>query len=126
MPSTPVKRGQAAEWFRDQLIEFKDDPEFVLEGVLLDTNDQICARMNELGVTRAELAQRLGVSRQYITKLLNGKPNLTLRSLVDIAMALDLDITVRVEGSQASRDAVVQTAAPNSSATRRRRERVAV
>ncbi|MCX5685189.1 MAG: helix-turn-helix transcriptional regulator, partial [Planctomycetota bacterium] len=120
-------RGEVAQWFHDMLVEFKDDPEFILEGVLLDTNEQLCIRMDELGITRAELAERLGVSRQYVTKLLNGKPNLTLKSLVDIALALDMDITVRIGGSQASRDAVLKPAkrAAKARGNGRRKERVA-
>lgn len=122
------KQGSAAEWFRAKLAEFKDDPEFVLEGVVLDTTEQICKRMDEIGITRAELAQRLGVSRQYVTKLLNGKPNLTLKSLVDIAMALDTDITINVGGSHASRDAVVKPSSRKKPADKahEKGERVAI
>ena len=46
--------------------------------------------MQEQGVSRSELAERLDVSRAYITKVLNGHGNMTLRTLVRLALALGL------------------------------------
>ncbi|MEW6203559.1 MAG: helix-turn-helix transcriptional regulator [bacterium] len=77
------------------LEELKDDPEFKLERLMLEINEDICRFMEERGITRAELAEKLGTSRAYITKMLNGNPNLTLRSLVNIAHALECEINIR-------------------------------
>ncbi|PJC71507.1 MAG: hypothetical protein CO013_14235 [Syntrophobacterales bacterium CG_4_8_14_3_um_filter_58_8] len=38
--------------------------------------EQISARMKEKGMTRAKLAELLGVTPAAVTKLLNGNPNL--------------------------------------------------
>ena len=81
--------------FQRLLEELKDDPEFKLEGLMLEINEDICRFMEKRGITRAELAEKLGTSRAYITKMLNGNPNLTLRSLVNIAHALECDINIR-------------------------------
>lgn len=43
--------------------------------------------MKRRGVTNAELARRIGVERQYITKLLGGA-NVTLQTMVKLALAL--------------------------------------
>jgi len=80
---------RAQDWLKERLDEYRDDPEFVLESLILDINEQICAAMDRQGVNRRELAQRVGVSRQHITKLLNGSVNVTLRTLVKIACALE-------------------------------------
>jgi transcriptional regulator with XRE-family HTH domain len=115
------------QWFADELAQAKDRPTFILEGVVIDVTSQMFTRLEDLNLSRAELAERLGVSRQYVTKLLNGKPNLTLKSLVDIALALDMDITVRIGGSQASRDAVLKPAkkAAKARGNGRKKERIA-
>lgn len=46
-------------------------------------------KMDELGVTRAELAKRLGCSGANVTKLFRRGTNLTLGSMVDLALALE-------------------------------------
>ena len=44
--------------------------------------------MEEEGVTRAELAERIGTSRSHITQLLSGSRNLTVHTLSDLAFLL--------------------------------------
>ena len=45
--------------------------------------------MDEQSISRAELARRLGVQRSFVTRMLNGMPNLTLSTLVKIVTALN-------------------------------------
>lgn len=59
------------------------------ERAIVEVTERICELMEEQGITRAELAKRLGKSRGYITQILGGSTNLTLRSLSDIYLALD-------------------------------------
>ncbi|MDE3094454.1 MAG: helix-turn-helix transcriptional regulator [Chloroflexota bacterium] len=70
--------------------------EFELEWLLLDLEEQICAAMQATSIARSELAERLGTSRAFVTKLLSGHANLTLRTLVRVANALDVDIDLRL------------------------------
>jgi transcriptional regulator with XRE-family HTH domain len=44
--------------------------------------------MGEQGVSRAELARRLGTSQAYVTKVLRGNVNFTLAALVKLARAV--------------------------------------
>lgn len=77
----------------EQLLEeYKDDPDFVAEELVLALGESITSCMEQRHLNRAELARRLGVSKAYVTKLLDGKPNMTLRTLASIAVALDADI----------------------------------
>ncbi len=80
----------AAEWFQRRLRESRNSSDYILEGVILDVTEQIVAVMQEQEISRSELAERMGVSRAYITKLLRGEGNTTLRTLVRVALALDL------------------------------------
>ncbi len=49
-------------------------------------------RMEELGMTQKALAERMGCSQQYVSKVLKGRENLSLETLVKIEDALDLQL----------------------------------
>jgi len=84
-------------FIEEKIEEFRDHPDFVAHQVLLDLNEQILARMNELGLRNKDLADLLGVARSYVSRLLDGRPNLTIRSLAAIAIALDVQLTVSLQ-----------------------------
>jgi transcriptional regulator with XRE-family HTH domain len=74
----------------DALVEqYKDNLDYLTEGVLIDVTEQFYTQMKNKGLNRTELAQKLNCSNAYVTKLLNGSENLTLRKLVQIAHVLD-------------------------------------
>lgn len=49
-------------------------------------------KMEELGFTQKMLAEKMGCSQQYVSKILRGKENLSLETLCKIEDALDLQI----------------------------------
>ncbi len=80
--------------FEQWVEEYKDEPEYILHGLLYDITDEICRVMQERGLTRSDLAQRLGVSRQYVTKFLNTPQNTRLETVVRFATALGLTVKI--------------------------------
>jgi transcriptional regulator with XRE-family HTH domain len=82
------------KWFNDKLSALKDDADFRLETIILDLTEQISERLKEKGMTRAKLAEDLGVTPAAVTKLLNGNPNFTLKTLLKVADALKLEFNV--------------------------------
>lgn len=86
-----MKEGQ---WFLDELREYRDDPEFLAEGLILEFNEEICRLMEDQGLSRADLARRLGVKRPAITRMLNGSPNVTLLTLVKFTTALNRKLSI--------------------------------
>lgn len=50
--------------------------------------ESLVAAMEARGISKSELADRLGTSRAYITKLLNGDVYFTLETLVRLSAAL--------------------------------------
>jgi cyanate lyase len=70
---------------------------FQQERLILGLAEAICAVMEEQGVSKAELAARLGKSRAFVTQLLDGRANMTLRTVSDVFLALgkSLDIVAR-------------------------------
>ena len=85
------------KWFTDKLEEFESDPEFILEGLLLEINEIILESLEKKGLSKKEFAEELNVSPAYVTKLLNGNPNLTLKSLIKIATVLDAKLYIGFE-----------------------------
>jgi transcriptional regulator with XRE-family HTH domain len=83
-------------WFKERVKKFEKDPEYILEGLMLELNEQILELLYKKGMTRKQLAKELGVSPAYITKLLNGNPNLTLKSLVKIATVMDVSLSINI------------------------------
>ena len=79
----------------DVLIkQYSDNFDYLYEGALIDVMEQIHERMAEKNLSRTQFAQKLGCSNAYITKLLNGGENLTLKKLVQIAQVLDCSFDV--------------------------------
>lgn len=72
----------------------KDSLVYRTEKTLLELNERICSIMEEKHISRSELADKLKTSKAYITKILNGKPNLTIESLEKIALALGVEVKV--------------------------------
>ena len=75
-------------WLAEYEAEFAGDPEYLAEGLAIRIAEQAVRLMEEQGISRAELASRMGVSKAYITRLFNAPPNLTLRSIAQLALAL--------------------------------------
>ena len=93
------------EWFQQHLKKYANDPEYELEGVILEITEQIARELAKQKVTRAELAKRLGVSKPYVSKVLNGMPNLTLAKMVQISRALGCKFKVEISPKQSQQGA---------------------
>jgi len=79
--------------------EYEKDVDFLLDGVLMQFNEAIVREMKAGGITRSELARRLGTSKAYITRLLAGNANPTLRSLVRLSLVLGVTPTVALRSA---------------------------
>lgn len=67
------------------------------ECLIVETSEAIWKAMEESGVSKVALAERLGTSKGNVTQLLSGSRNMTVRTLADIAMALGYKVSVRLE-----------------------------
>jgi len=64
------------------------------EALILDSTELISELMHEKGLTRAELAKLIGKTRGFVSQVLAGNRNMTLRTLADLAYALDARISI--------------------------------
>ena len=70
-------------------------------------SEVIRALMDSQGVTKAELARRVGKSRAYVTQSLSGKSNWTLATLASFADALNADAVVDLKPRAETRGRLV-------------------
>jgi transcriptional regulator with XRE-family HTH domain len=64
------------------------------ESLILETTELIEELLELTGVNRKELAERLGRSKGFVTQILTGDRNMTLRTLADLAFALEHRVKV--------------------------------
>ena len=83
-------------WLEEKLEQYEGHPDLVTHQILLDITEQVASQMLAQGVKKRDLAERLGVSRSYVTRVLEGTPNLTVRSLVRVSLALDCDLRIEL------------------------------
>jgi transcriptional regulator with XRE-family HTH domain len=64
------------------------------EGTSIRFTEDLVALMKSRGLTRTALAEKIGTSPAYVTKILRGDTNFTLDSMVKIATALGCELTL--------------------------------
>lgn len=82
------------KWFREKIESLKGHLEFRLEMLTLDLTAKICGRMEQKHINRTQLADRLQVSPAFVTKILNGTSNFTLRTMMSLADALECELSI--------------------------------
>jgi transcriptional regulator with XRE-family HTH domain len=80
------------------LDEYLEDEEFrrlfAQEDLILEVTEKICELLEKEKISRKELADRLGKSKGFISQLLNGGRNLTLRTVADILHVLGYKVAL--------------------------------
>lgn len=66
------------------------------EELILEVTEALIAAMAQQKLTKSQLAARLGKSPAFVTQILNGGRNLTLRTIAEVADALRVEIHVAV------------------------------
>lgn len=67
------------------------------ELLITEVTEEIWKAMEEAGINKTELANRMGATKGYVSQVLSGSRNMTLRTLADICFALGKRATVAVE-----------------------------
>ena len=62
----------------------------------LDIEFIVHREMKHLGLSKSELANRMGISLQSLSKLLNSQPNMTLKTIAKFELALGIKIVPQV------------------------------
>jgi len=80
------------------LDEYLKDEEFrrlfAQEDLIMEVTETLCELLEREKVSRKELAERLGKSKGFVSQLLNGGRNLTLRTVADILHVLGYKVSL--------------------------------
>ena len=80
---TPSKWQENAEWRNANKAWLRYSQRIAM--MMLD-------KMEELGLTQKSLAERMGCSQQYVSRVLKGTENLSIETISKIESALELEI----------------------------------
>ena len=98
----------------NSVIDDMNDPEFrkllAQEELILEVTETICELLENEKISRKGLADRLGKSKGFISQLLKGGRNLTLRTVADILHVLGYKVALKPykeEGKRQERKIIV-------------------
>ena len=63
-------------------------------GIINQFYHMVIVKMEEDNITRADLARNLGKSRAAISQMFNKTPNISIKKMIEIADAVNLDINL--------------------------------
>lgn len=70
---------------REELLK---SPEYWITQVQMELYRNVLAYMEKEGLNQSQLARQLGVSKGYVSQVLNGNFNYTLRKLIELSLAV--------------------------------------
>lgn len=73
---------------KDHKFSNEEDREYAREELVYNVTEDLLVIMEDMGINKKELADKLGKSRAYITQILSGTRNMTLGTFSDICFAL--------------------------------------
>ena len=82
---------------KDIKYDSEDMKFYLQEKLILEVTNRIAEMMQKKNVSKSALAGKLGRTKGFITQLLNGNANMTLRTISDVMWALDSTLKVQPE-----------------------------
>ena len=74
----------------ERIKKYEKDPDFVAEGLAIAIIENALYAMQLKGITQSQLAATMGTPKSQVSRIFNAPPNLTLRSIARIALALEV------------------------------------
>lgn len=75
----------------------EERPAYWLELGKLEFTEEMLARMKERGITKGQLAVRLQAAPAFVTRLVSGRNNFTLATMVRVARALECEFRCHLQ-----------------------------
>lgn len=72
------------------------DPEFVADYLKSQFVNDILNVLKNKNISKTNLAERMGKSKQYISRILNETANFTIDTIAQLCCALDIDINIHL------------------------------
>ena len=87
----------AEKTFISLLVRTKERDSYWTARAVHEFTEDLCRLMEQRGVTKAELARRLGSSLAYVTKALRGNSNFPIKSMARLERALDGSLSLQLK-----------------------------
>jgi transcriptional regulator with XRE-family HTH domain len=84
--------------FAELFKQAEEHEDYWLAGAILEFTEAVVREMERQDISRTELARRLGTTPAYVTKILRGKVNFTLATMMRLARALSSEMHVQLIG----------------------------
>ena len=94
-----------------RIKKYEKDPDFVAEGLAIAIIENALYAMERQGVSRSDLAAAMGIPKSQVSRLFNAPPNLTLRSIARLALALEVQPQELLDVDALARRAAARRAA---------------
>lgn len=85
-------------WFEKELKKLENNTDALAYKYILDFSENVLEILDKQGIKNKNkfLANKLGTSPAYISKLFNGKTNFTVKKLVAISKAVDYELVINL------------------------------
>ena len=80
----------------------ESDLDFLIEDAKIGFAVCLERRLQQVNMSKADLAREIGKSPAYVTKLLRGDANLTIKSMVQLATAVDGSLHIHIANNNAA------------------------
>ena len=80
------------EWLVAQGLSVGEIREYAQERAIVAVTEAVERAIEQAGISRTEIAKRLGASKGHITQVLSGTRNMTLRTLGDLLWAAGFEL----------------------------------
>lgn len=80
--------------FSDLIQDARTRDDYWIEDTVLQFTMQLHEQMQKQGISKTELASRIGASQPYITRILKGRDNLTIATMVKLTRAVGLRVQI--------------------------------
>jgi transcriptional regulator with XRE-family HTH domain len=87
-------------WLKDLEKQIKGSPEDDIARIELDITEKILEVMDAKNISRAELAEKMGVSKSSISQFFNNGSNITVGRLIRIVHALNCEVEINLVGKK--------------------------
>jgi transcriptional regulator with XRE-family HTH domain len=82
---------ERVEWLSREFPDPKDQRQYAQERCIVAITEALGEALERANLNRAQLAEKLGVSKSHVSQLLGGR-NLTLRTIGDVLWACKLEV----------------------------------
>ncbi len=85
------EQAEGSNSFTQFFTQAEEQTDYWVELAKLEFTEEMISRMKELAVSKSQLAKNLGIQPGLVTRLVSGRNNFTLSTMVRVARALDCE-----------------------------------